>query len=351
MTPPRLGAFVRAHLPFPDSLMPIPTRRRAVLLGALLIAAPMGIEAQSETPLNIDSLTTVLDSPDGDSRAAAVSALGTVNQSLLPPRTRLKLIALLERVAAQRAAPREPDGQDTAEGENLIQLVRLVARLQEPAATRALALRGINVNSASQRFVASQGDAALPFLIEAEQLDTVQRSSVTITRAYMLGEFGDRLSPQGRVATMAAILRTAAGDPTTFARAAELGGIVTAVPLVQQAAADEPAGLTKTLLADAVDVLVAMRSRTPVAGIVSNVATSLDALCGGAQGARLGACQSMRNELDNATNQIAGGRLIPAANALDALSKRATDAVSQGALEPWEGTLVSGTSAYLKTRI
>jgi hypothetical protein len=331
--------------------MTIASRRCAVLLGALLLVAPASSRAQSGTRPNIDSLTAVLDSPDADSRASAVSVLATVNPSLLPPGTRMKLIALLERAATQRATPREPDGQDTAEGEHLIQLVRLVARLQDPAAARALALGGINVNAASQRFVASQGDAALPFLIEAERLDTMQRSSVTITRAYMLGEFGGRLSPQGRVVTTAAILRTAVADPTTFAEAAQLGGIVTAVPLIQQIADNEPSGLTKTLLIDALDSLVVMRSRTPVTGIVSNIASSLDALCSGAQGPRLGACQSMHDELDNARNQIVGERPIPARNTLDALSTRAADAVRLGALEPWEGTLISGTAAYLKTRI
>jgi hypothetical protein len=241
-----------------------PSRRGAVLLGALLLSAPASIRAQSETPPNVDSLTTVLDSPDARSRARAVSVLGTMNPSLLPPGTRMKLIALLERAATQPTVPREPDGQDTAEGEHLIQLVRVVVRLQDPAATRALALGGIDVNAASQRFVASQGDAALPFLIEAERIDTIDGSSVTITRGRMLGEFGSRLSPQGRVVTMAAILRKAVADPTTFAEAAQLGGIATAVSLLQEIAANEPAGLTKTLLVDALDSLVVMRSQMSV---------------------------------------------------------------------------------------
>jgi hypothetical protein len=321
-----------------------------MLFSALLLAAPGSIKAQSDAPPNIDSLTAVLGSPDADSRAEAVSVLGTLDPSLLPGKTRTKLIALLEVAAARRAAPREPDGQDTADGENLIQLVRLVVRLQDPSATRALALGGLNVNSASQRFVASQGDAALPFLVEAERLDTVQRSSVTITRAYMLGEFGSRLSAEGRTAMLAAILGAALADPITFAQAAQLGGIVTAAPLVQLVVDTEPAGLAKTMLSDALDSLLAIRSRTPVASIASNIALTLDALCRGAQGGRLGACQAMRNELDNATKQIAEQRSIPARNALNALSTRAADAVRQGAFESWEGALVSGTAVYLTGR-
>lgn len=332
--------------------MTIPSRHCAMLLGALLLSAPASIRAQGETPpTNIDSLTAILDSPNTDSRARAVSALGTLDPSLLPHGTRMKLIALLERAATRPAVPREPDGQDTGEGENQMDLVWVVLRLQDPAATRALALGGITVDAASQRFVASQGDAALPFLIEAERIHTIDDGSVTITRAYMLGEFGSRLSPQGRVVTLAAILRTAVAEPTTFAEAAKLGGIVTAVPLLQQIAANAPSGRTKTMLLNALDSLVDMRSQTPVPGIVSSLALTLDALCSGAQGARLGACQAMRNELDNAKNHIVAGRPIPARHTLDALSKRAADAVRQGALEPWEGTLVSGTATYLKTRI
>jgi hypothetical protein len=351
MMPSRPGAPRRAHLSYRESLMLNMSRHGVMLLGALLLAAPTSMHAQGATSPNVDSLTAVLDSPDTDARTSAVSVLGTVAPSLLPPATRAKLIALLERAAVRRAAPREPDGQDTPEGEGLIQLVRLVARLQEPASTRALALGGINVNLASQRFVASQGDAALPFLIEAEQLDTMQRSSVTITRAYMLGEFSSRLSPAGRAATLAAILRTALADPTTFARAAQLAGIVTAVPLVQQIAADEPAGLTKDLLADALQGLVAARAATSVADILSSTAASVDALCAGADGERLGACQAMHNVLANATEQIAQSRTLPSQKVLDALSAIATDAAGRGAIAPWEGTLVSGTAAYVKTRL
>lgn len=331
--------------------MTMAMRHRAALLGAFLLAAPGCMRAQSDTRPNIDSLTAVLGSTDADSRAQAVSVLATLEPSLLPQPTRATLIALLERAAVRRAAPRAPDGEDTADGEYLIRLVGLVARLQDPAATRALALGGINVNLASQRFVASQGDAALPYLIEAEALDTMQRSSVTITRAYMLGEFGSRLSPSGRVATMAAILRTAVGDPTTFADAAQLAGIVTAVPLVQQIAAGEPRGRTRTLLVDALDSLQAMRSRRSVASILSGIASTLDAICSGGQGARLGACQAMRKQLDDATNQIAARRYIPARHLLGTLSSRARNAARQGALEAWEGMLISGTAAYLKTRI
>jgi hypothetical protein len=36
---------------------------------------------------------------------------------------------------------------------------------------------------------------------------------------------------------------------------------------------------------------------------------------------------------------------------LDALATRAADAVREGALESWEGAMVSETAAYLKTRI
>lgn len=319
---------------------------------SMLAGTPAQIEGQSaRTAPNIDSLTAVLDATDSDSVAQAVSVLGRLDPSVLPHPTRAKLIALLERAAAQRAAPRERDGQDTAEGEFLIRLARLVARLQDPAATRALALGGINVNLASRRFVASQGDAALPFLVEAEALDTVQRGSVTITRAYMLGEFRSRLSPSGRVATLAAVLRTAVGDPTTFAHAAQLAGVVTAVPLLQRIAAGEPPGLTKTLLIDALDSLVAMRSRSSVTTILASMTSTLDAICTDAQGARVGACQSLRHLLDGATSRTAERRSVPARNLLDALSTRARDAAREGALESWEGLLISGTASYLKTRI
>jgi hypothetical protein len=59
----------------------------------------------------------------------------------------------------------------------------------------------------------------------------------------------------------------------------------------------------------------------------------------------------MRTALNDATKHIIGLRPIPARNALEARSTRATEAVRQGAFEPWEGTLVSGMAAYLETRV
>jgi hypothetical protein len=326
-------------------------RRRAALVTLVLLGAPLRLQAQSAPRPNVDSLTTVLASPDADSWAQAVVILATVNPSLIPPQTRASLISLLERLATRRVAPPESTGEDTADGENLIQLVRLVARLQDPAATRALALGGLTVNLASQRFVASQGDAALPYLLEAEALDTMQRGAVTITRAYMLGEFGSRLSPAGRVTTMAAILRTALADPTTFAHAAQLAGMVTAVPLVQQLVTNEPPGLTRTLLVDALDSLSTLRSQRSLPSVLSDLASTLDAVCSEAQGARIDACQSISNLLADATKQLLAQRSIPARNVMDAFSNRVTNAVQQGAFESWEGLLMSGTAAYVRTRI
>ena len=347
-----MNTYAFADLLTLASLMIIRSRARVVLLGAMLLSVPASVRAQDETASsNIDSLTAVLDSPDIEARTLAVTVLGRQDPARLPAATRVRLIALLERTAWQPAAQREPDGEDTVEGDYQIALVRVVLRLQDPAATRALALGGIAVNAASQRFVASQGDAALPFLIEAEQIDSSNQSSVTITRAYLLGDSGGRLSSQGRVSVMAAILNRAVADPTTFADAAQLSGMAIAVPLVQEMTANEPSGLAKALLVDARDSLVSMRSHTPVTGILSNLGIGIEALCIEARGARLGTCQAMRNELAATEAHLAGGRAAAARKTLDALSTRADNAVRQGALQGWEGLLVSGTATYLKTRI
>jgi hypothetical protein len=292
----------------------------------------------------------MLDSRDPDVRAQAVSALGTLDVSLLPQATRAKLIGLLESDAASPMPERPDDSDDSARGEERIQLVRLVTRLGEARAARGLALGGISVSAAAQRFVASQGDAALPLLLESERVDTTNRSSATITRALMLGEFGNRLSAAGRLEVTAEIFRVASVDAVTFADAAEIARLLSSVPLLEQLAAAEETGIAKTALLHAMGLLSDLRARSSVSAVLSDLTQSVATICDGAQGARLGACQAITTNLATAANHLAGGRTTPLHNVMNSIAQRASDAARQGAFAAWEGTLVSGTAAYLAAR-
>jgi hypothetical protein len=292
----------------------------------------------------------MLDSRDPDVRAQAVSALGTLDVSILPQATRTKLIGLLESDAASPLPERPDDSGDSAKGEERIQLVRLVTRLGDARAARGLALGGIAVSEAAQRLVASQGDAALPLLLESERVDTTNRSSAAMTRALMLGEYGSRLSAAGRLEATAEIFRVASVDGPTFADAAEIARLLSSVPVLEQLAAAEEPGIVKSVLVRELGLLSDLRARSSVSAVLSDLTQSVAAICDGAQGARLGACQAITTNLATAANHLAEGRTTPLRNVMNSIAQRASDAARQGAFAAWEGTLVSGTAAYLAAR-
>ena len=206
------------------------------------------------------------------------------------------------------------------------------------------------MSAAAQRSVAFQGDAALPLLLESERIDTTNRSSATITRALMLGEFGNRLSAAGRLEVTTEILRSASVDALTFAHAAEIARLLSSVPLLEQLTAAEDPGDWKTALLRELGLLSDLRARSSVSAVLSDLTQSVASICVGAQGARLGACQAITTDLATAANHLAGGRTIPLHNVMNSIAQHASDAARQGAFAAWEGTLVSGTAAYLAAR-
>ncbi|MFL5608166.1 MAG: hypothetical protein ACJ8AD_17065 [Gemmatimonadaceae bacterium] len=320
-----------------------------IAMFAVLDASPL--HAQASDPVNIDSVTAALDSPDLEVRSAAVAALRTVTPSALPVATRLKLIALLEREANTVSEPRTDDGEDSAEGTYRTQLVRVVVRLQDPASARGLALVGLSINADAQRLVASRGDAAVALLEEAERVNPTLAGAVTATRGRMLGEYGGLLSEASRATIRAAVLRTAATDPLAFARAARLGRLVEAAPMVAQLAADATDDLSRSILGDAANQLTAQRAQATAESILSGLTESIAALCDQVQGARSGACEGMTHLAQSAFADVRASRPAAAHATLLALATRADNAARQGAITPIAGAMISGTARYLATRI
>src|SRR6476659_3036751 len=74
----------------PATLMSPTFRMRALAFALLVLLAPAKLRAQADASAlpSVDALTTMLDSRDPQVRAQAVSALGTLDVSLLPQATR-----------------------------------------------------------------------------------------------------------------------------------------------------------------------------------------------------------------------------------------------------------------------
>jgi hypothetical protein len=336
-----------------NARMPIASRRLVrllVLWMSTTLGMPTALRAQASDPVNIDSVTAALDSPDLEARSMAVAALRTVAPSALPAATRLKLIALLEREATAVSQPRVDDGEDSAEGTYRTQLVRLVVRLNDPASARGLALVGLSINADAQRLVASRGDAAVGLLDEAERVNPTLAGAVTATRGRMLGDYGSLLSESSRFTIRAAVLRTAATDPLAFARAARFGRLVEAAPIVAQLSAAATDRLTKSILGDAADQLTRLRAGATTESILDGLAASIAVVCYQAQGARHGACEAMTNHVQSVVADLRDGRAAAARAGLLALATRADVAARQGAIAATEGAMISGTASYLATR-
>jgi hypothetical protein len=315
------------------------------------LGAPAELQAQATDPVNIDSVTAALDSPDLDARSVAVAALRTLPPSALPAATRLKLIVLLEREGMTVSQPRTDDGEDSPEGTYRTQLVRVVVRLNDPASARGLALVGLSINADAQRLVASRGDAAVALLDEAERVNPTLAGAVAATRGRMLGEYAGLLSEASRTTIRAAVLRTAATDPLAFARAARFGRLVEATPIVAQMSAEATDHLTKSILGDAADQLTTVRAQATTESILDGLTASITALCNQAEGARYGACEAMAHHAQSAAADVRALRPAAAHAVLLALATRADNAARQGAITPIEGAMISGTATYLAARI
>jgi hypothetical protein len=322
-----------------------------LLLASAALGWPAAVQPQAADPLNIDSVTAALDSPDLEARSIAVAALRTVAPSALPAATRLKLIALLEREAVTVSQSRTDDGEDSPEGTYRTQLVRVVVRLNDPAAARGLALVGLSINADAQRLVASRGDAAVPLLEEVERVSPSLSGAVAATRGRMLGEYASLLSDAARSTIRAAVLRTAGTDPLAFARAARFGRLVEAAPIVAQLAAEATDQLTKSILGDAADQLTTQRAQATTESILDGLSATIAVLCDQAQGARQGACEAMAHLAQSAFTDVRASRPAAAHATLLALATRAGTAARQGAITPMEGTMIAGTARYLATRV
>jgi hypothetical protein len=317
-----------------------------------LFGMPSLVRGQSATDgPDIAALTAALDDTDLTTRTIAVAALATIPGATLPSVTRRKLVALLEREAVTPRVARPDDGEDGELGPYLMELVRTVVRLRDPASLRGLALLGIQTSLAAQQFVASQADSSVALLAAAERADSNSRGAVAETRGMMLGEYAARLSPGARSSVRSSLLATAAIDPMAFAHGVEYARLVEATPVLAMLAANAKTELGRDILADAAAKLSALRDQATTVQVLDGLTESLAALCVATKAQRLQTCQSMVSTARLVFDHLREARPALARQALRTLAAAATDAVRRGIITPTEGTMIAGTATYLITRV
>lgn len=307
----------------------------------IVCAAGLSSPASSQT---VDSLATLLQSPRWETRWDGVVGLQRAGASSLHAGARSTLIDLLDREATQPAAEGGPNAAGEAYGEYLVDLVRLVTALNDQRALRGLTLVGIETSRAVQRWVAAQGAAALPHLFAAWDAVPGGRAAIAETWAIMLqtGTAGSGDPIRARLIS---------GNPMYLVFASVRAPLPEAVPMLQQLAATSPRdGVRAEALAGAAVLAPQRDARSPIA-ILQEVDRWLAAVCVGASGNRNGACNSMRNRIDNAVNHLEHGQLNPAKSVLNSLADKADQSLGQGSISELERQLVAGNARYIISRL
>ena len=155
--------------------------RSTWIVAAFMIASALGASGARAQGTPADSLANLLASPDVHVRALSVASLDALPISALTPGARQALVKLLDAEATHSvtAEVNEISEEDETYEEYITSLTGIVVALNDPTATRALALLGIETSEDAQRLVASAGAANLPVLDDAWQANPSARPEIS----------------------------------------------------------------------------------------------------------------------------------------------------------------------------
>ena len=141
-------------------------------------------------------------------------------------------------------------------------------------------------------------------------------------------------------------------DTLSFAHSALVGSRIELVPALERmGAASHDGVVTQPMLVGVTAELRRARGGATVLQLLDRTASSLDAMCAEADGARRRSCRSMAIQLTAARVHLRAGRKVEARRALTSLAKHADDAVEKKLFEPWEGTVIGETAKYAVERV
>lgn len=319
----------------------------ALSLIALAVARPRAAASAQSATARIDSLTRMLDDPHLDQRTSAVVGLRALAPGAIPPATRAKLYAMLERVA-DTIVPPPSENVDSPIGDLQMQLAGLVLSFRDAASIHALAIGGVEISGAIDDFLASQGRAAVPALEESLAHDPNRRSAVLSTFARMLKDYPATLPADVAARIHGEILASASADTLAFIFAADQGGLIEAVPVMQDLQRSRPALQSiPGLLAH----LIRVRSATSPIGVLTALVSAHDAICHATLEPRRAACHSADRWLEDAATKLKAGRTGDAQAALREFVHAIDGAASARITDPSGARMLRGTAEYLIARM
>ena len=203
-----------------------PSHRGAFLALILMVGALVPVQAEAQV---LDSISTLLGSPNLASRADGVSWLLTIPTGQWNSFIRSQIVTLVNNEGESLlGANVTEEGAGELAGEYHIDLVNAALALNDASALPGLVTLGIQVNSRAKQYVAAQGATALPLLQRAYAKDQTLRIPVVQTIGIMLLSGGGLDADATKVAN--GLLLAASGYELSFLRNAgqfpQFAGIV-----------------------------------------------------------------------------------------------------------------------------
>lgn len=303
-----------------------------------------------------DSLLKLVFSPSWQVRDDAVLRLSLKHADQRPSGYAAAVMRLLELEAIDSAPGDNPhpsdsnngDGEGEGYGEYVLHLVEAVEPLHDPRSLRGLALLGIQTGRASQEYVASLGDTAIPFLDESWKRGA--QAPVATTWAYMAVRYASSLSRGGRLQVLKRLLATATKNTRAFGWAMNNGPFPEAVPLLEDIADTTSQPLNRRFTGEFVNRLKPERDSMSSGALLQRLGDWVEAFCLDATGSRSEACRVLIADVTRAREAAEAGPLDSIRAALRRLGDDASARASRGEIAAGEARLLTGNAMYLAPR-
>lgn len=329
---------------------------RFLALLVVFAGVPALVVGQEQSDPSPDSLVKELSSPDWQARGDAVQRLQYMPAAQRPGGYATAVIHLLEMEATDSAPGIKPspagsnrgDGEGEGYGEYILALVESVVALHDPRSLKGLALLGIQTGRASEEYVASLGDPAIPYLDEAWKRGL--EDPVATTWAYMTMRYSHALSRAGRLQVLKRLLATAPKNGRAFGWAMINGPFPEAIPILEDLADTQAVPITRRFTEQFASRLKPERDALSGAELLGRLGDWVEAFCLDAAGSRSQACQVLVADVAGARVREESGPLDSLMAALHRLGDDASVRASRSDITPTEARLLTGNATFLEVR-
>jgi hypothetical protein len=330
----------------------------------LLFAAVLPAALQAQVPADsIPAWTAWLAAGPTAERMHAAGKLAAIDHPL-PASTQQAVVHELDRVHALMLdgapVPDEIEAGFENFGEYYLNLVIMAAGFRSPDSDRAL-VPAVGVSRGVQKRVARLGDAAVPGLVRVIRTDHDPAAALGALGLAWFWADSTRagLSAESRQTIVSEILAAAYHhDPTH-----RLGAMVALeetrdaswlplLPTLDTELTGSGGAALGWLRAYAAPALLASADRAAPEALLHGSRRMLEALCADhAAGERRALCEVLLREFDAAAAHLAASRTGPALNVLEAIVRRADQALARSVIAGHEHALIAGGAKQVAERL